>query len=671
MLKNFLLIPKFFSNSKSRINLLKPSLTRNVCTLAHITSMKHSDHKSTPKSLHRLKTEKKNLELELNRLSGRGVLTRQQSIDQVKIYGKEIKAVSAKLKEIEAEIEHRTNQSIKQKLIDSSPSHDSNLSTTNMPVNRSNPNSRSNSPTNSTTSVATSAHNISTTSDSNLGPGAVGGTAQPTLTPTTLFLNPQVFGTAGGVPLTMPPSQSNEKAEISLLKRKLEDLKRSFQEKLSKASAEKDHINKLYNQKCYEENLWKNQPPPTFVNPPQPPTAMKNTGTIPKNPLTKPPNVEYSDQSKPQNDLLDVSNMLDALLSDENQRNNMPENSAGFLGPAQIKSDRDESKIRNSFVRRLRSIPVFEGDSFKSLRDFLEITQALNESWETEAEKTELLEQINLQLRGEARKAVGNIFTLEYQEMKKRLLKYFSHLTNKNIVTSQLENLRQEKKESMSDYAERARKLLREKCSLYDELPKEQKDDYIRLAKKAFINGISDNKTKTRLQIRDASSLEDAIAYAIESENDTTFSVPNTELYCRFCKSNGHRERDCTRKESNISDVSRILNLIRGNNGRNVTGRWARSFPINRSNRPLNRSWSNGQRSFNIRNQVTNQRNGNRNGSNRNQRSWQNNGQSQNQRNFPRNRQNQESQNNTGNFAIQSSPATLNPNSSHSSESEN
>lgn len=149
----------------------------------------------------------------------------------------------------------------------------------------------------------------------------------------------------------------------------------------------------------------------------------------------------------------------------------------------------------------------------------------MNDSWTNEAESNELIETINLQLRGEARDAVGNLFDSNYDEMKDKLLKHFAYLVNKDIVTSQLENLRQEPKETVSEYAERARKLLREKCNTYRYLSDEHKKEYDRTARRAFAKGMKDLKIRDRLLTRGSSSMEDAISYAIEAEYDAINSV--------------------------------------------------------------------------------------------------------------------------------------------------
>lgn len=126
-----------------------------------------------------------------------------------------------------------------------------------------------------------------------------------------------------------------------------------------------------------------------------------------------------------------------------------------------IHQENVNTKPRDSYLRRLRLIPVFDGESYKALRNFLDIAHALNESWINNTEKNELIDTLNLQIRGEARDVVGDLYEITFEEMKDKMLKHFAYLVNKKVVTSQLENLRQNDKETMTEYLERARKLLK------------------------------------------------------------------------------------------------------------------------------------------------------------------------------------------------------------------
>lgn len=138
----------------------------------------------------------------------------------------------------------------------------------------------------------------------------------------------------------------------------------------------------------------------------------------------------------------------------------------------------------------------------------------------------------------------------------------------------------------MTAYSERARKLLQEKNATYDYLTAEQKEEHNRLAKKAFAKGIKDIKLKDRMLTRDATSLEDAIAYAIESENEKSFQISQNELFCRFCRMNGHREAECRRKNPNTDGINTLISVLQsiGSNRPNFRNNRDSFNPFNRPN---------------------------------------------------------------------------------------
>lgn len=304
-----------------------------------------------------------------------------------------------------------------------------------------------------------------------------------------------------------------------------------------------------------------------------------------------------------------------------------------------------DNRPRNSYIQRLREIPIFEGDSHKTLRDFLDIVESLNEGWINEAEKTELIEAIGLKLRGEAKKAVGDLYELNFEQMKNKLLKHFSYLLNQDVIDSQLENIKQNEKETMSEYADRARKILKEKCSLYDYLTPQQKKDYERTARKAFAAGIQNAQLQKVVKQKGSSSLEEAIAFAIEMEYDTKNTIQKSELFCKYCRNNGHREIDCLHKKNNTGEIGQLVNALRSMNI--INNRNFRNNPRNNSqnNWGNRQNWNNRQnfnrQNLNRQNWNYGQNSNGYNGQNTNNNSWNN------RRNF--NRQNWNSDQNSNN----------------------
>lgn len=175
------------------------------------------------------------------------------------------------------------------------------------------------------------------------------------------------------------------------------------------------------------------------------------------------------------------------------------------------------------------------------MKDFIDIFDTLYMSVTNYTEENELYDQLLLQIRGEAKNSLHNINQSDWPTMKNQILTYFSHLSNKDIINSKIENLRQEKNESLSDYIERARRMLREKNNIYKNLTQEQKEENNRLARRAFSRGVQNSRLRNNLMIRSANSLEDAVAYAIEAENQEFNDIQRNELICRVCRIPGPR----------------------------------------------------------------------------------------------------------------------------------
>ncbi|XP_055309216.1 putative uncharacterized protein DDB_G0286901 [Sitodiplosis mosellana] len=282
----------------------------------------------------------------------------------------------------------------------------------------------------------------------------------------------------------------------------------------------------------------------------------------------------------------------------------------------------NNSQPRKSFLKRLYDIPKFNGESFQSLTDFIDTCETLYSSIESDVEEREFFEQMMLRLRGEARNVITQLENLSWRVIKDALRSHFAYLSNKDILTSQLENLCQEKDESLTKYAERARKLLLEKNSVYNHLTEEQKSEHNRLARKSFAKGIKSNRLRDRLLTRGSNTLEDAISYAIETENDVLNNISRNELFCGFCRINGHREQDCRNKNARNNDLNKIISALRFMNGpiRSNFNRFDRFNGFNNQNfRRFDNNFGNNRRNFG--NFQRNNWNNNGNWSNNN-RNW-------------------------------------------------
>lgn len=267
------------------------------------------------------------------------------------------------------------------------------------------------------------------------------------------------------------------------------------------------------------------------------------------------------------------------------EQHNEPVRQINFEHPNVIPQNAIRSaRPRDTFLRRLRCIPKFNGDSFQQMKEFIDVVDSLYISATNENEESELSEQTLLQLRGEARNIIMSLNNSNWSSVKNKLLKHFNYLANKEILTSQLENAHQEENETLGAYADRVRKLLTDKNQTYSYMTEEQKLEHNRTARRAFSKGISNMKLRNRLVTRGAASLEDAIAYAIEAESDEMNYVPPSDLFCRSCNQNGHRSRNCTRSRDNNNDMNRLISALRAfstnrpninsaNRGFNIVGR--------------------------------------------------------------------------------------------------
>lgn len=123
-------------------------------------------------------------------------------------------------------------------------------------------------------------------------------------------------------------------------------------------------------------------------------------------------------------------------------------------------------------------------------------------------------------------------------------------------------------------------------------------------------------------------------------------------MYCKYCKTNGHRERDCRKKDGNTSGIGQLVNLLKGvpnigQNTRNISnfrgrnnrpsGNWNNS----RNNNNNNGNNRNDQRNINRRNWNNN----NNNSQNRDVNQNQNQNQNQSVNSQRSNNQNQRGQN--------------------------
>lgn len=334
-----------------------------------------------------------------------------------------------------------------------------------------------------------------------------------------------------------------------------------------------------------------------------------------------------------------------------------------------------EFSPRTTFLKRLKQIPSFNGDSYKELKIFITKADTLYHYCSNETEENEFYEQMMFQLGEEPRNLLIGMHQPTWDMIKQKLLKHYAHLSNKDLLTSQIENLRQEKDESLSKYAERTRQLLKDRNSTYSFLSDDLRKEHNRVARRAFTNGIKNQRIRNIMTIRSSSSLEDAISYALEAENDFLARIPNGELFCRFCREIGHRANDCRRKLDDGNSINQLISALRsigtsnrnnfrnnqwngngnpdlgGNRNRNFNGIWNGNFNRNRN---FNGNWnrnSNGNmnRNFNRNRDRNFNENFNRNSNGNWNKNWNYNNNNNSNRNSPNQNSNGNNINNNGN----------------------
>lgn len=256
-------------------------------------------------------------------------------------------------------------------------------------------------------------------------------------------------------------------------------------------------------------------------------------------------------------------NIVESFRGFENIPRNVQREIPFFQSDVNNQQNRHNAEPRSIFLKRLASIPDLEGDTFENLKKFIEKVDTLYHSALNDNEINELYEHMLLKISGEARNLIIKLDNLNWENIKAKLYDHFSHLCNKNLLTTQLENLKQKKGESLSEYAEKARKLLDKKNAMYSNLTKDQKEEHGRTAYKAFTRGINDRLLRERALTRGASSLEDAIENALDMENDSSNMIPKTDLFCKYCRIVGHREIDCRRKNITDDPILRFVNALR------------------------------------------------------------------------------------------------------------
>lgn len=284
-----------------------------------------------------------------------------------------------------------------------------------------------------------------------------------------------------------------------------------------------------------------------------------------------------------------------------------------------------ENNCRRTFLRQLQTIPTFKGENRDALMAFIDVGDTINAFVQNNAEYCEFMMQICLQLRGSAKSSISN--NADWNEIKSNLLNQFKYLSNADITNSKIENLKQDKNESLQKYADRSRKLLLEKDQLHFDLPHDLRLEHDRCVRKAFARGIENMTLRERVLLRGSRSLEDAISCALELEHESASVIHKSELFCKFCKNSGHRQNECRKKEQNNSQIGQFVSALQSLG----LGNLSNNYRSNNENRPGQNNRYNNNNNFrnnynnNNRNYGSNSDNNNGFRSNNNNSNYNNN----------------------------------------------
>lgn len=268
---------------------------------------------------------------------------------------------------------------------------------------------------------------------------------------------------------------------------------------------------------------------------------------------------------------------------------------------------------RDRFERVLEKITIFDGKSDESLKRFIATASIADGKVDTDWKRELFTEELVRKVPIDAVTVVKHYSGENWREVAHILNEKYEHFHKSGtVLKSQIENLKQKPKESISEFAERARNLVQSRCSLYSS--RDMHDEINSTAAKAFKRGLANAKFREIALNRATNSLETSIRDVLEIESDNQAAgIPTEDQYCRYCKRTGHTIANCLKKPKEGDDVARVTGILSALN--------------------LNFQGGNNQNRNNTRNQYQNNgQNQNQNGNNyRRNNGYQNQGQNQGQ----------------------------------------
>lgn len=357
------------------------------------------------------------------------------------------------------------------------------------------------------------------------------------------------------------------------------------------------------------------------------------------------------------NRLEDLALPLNNLENDQiiqERRNYTPDLDNSELVQLPRRNEMIEFLERDKFDRVLEKIAFFNGESDDSLKRFIASATIAEGRTRTDEKRVLLIEDMIRKVPTDLISIVKQYNGENWSDVIHAINAKYAHLhKNGDLLRAQIENLKQSPNETLSAYAERARKLVRERCALFRS--EDMHSEINAAAARMFKKGIANTKIREIALNRATNSLESAIKDSFEVEADSqAVSIPNEDKYCRFCKTTGHTTSECKKKPKDGDELAKVVAVLstlnvqqnsnrngnsnnnssngyRNNSNQGERGGNGQRFQRNNSNYNNNRQNTN-------RNNRSNNWNGQRNGNSYNNN---NNNTPQNNRGYPNQTPNQ------------------------------
>lgn len=219
-------------------------------------------------------------------------------------------------------------------------------------------------------------------------------------------------------------------------------------------------------------------------------------------------------------------------------------------------------------------IPEFDGNS-KELPLFIENMDMLwTQVPDNDQARNRFTLTLRLKLRGKAAEALKNATAqTDWPTIRNTLSTNLRSKTSTQVAQLELSRVKQYSRENTEDFGNRVLKLLETLNSSYDPSVEQVITNFYKttndeLAKRAFEDGLYDNKLKERVIAGNKQNLKETIEYAREQE--LRLKPPNTlqKNRCNFCGLEGHIEKECRKKARQYQPSTSQVSTFKQNDNR-------------------------------------------------------------------------------------------------------